>query len=146
MKNKNNLISVGLVIVFTGIGFFAGVKYNQAKQPSFSRAPNGFARGANQSVGGNLPSKADSGSEMIRGKVVGKDDQGIALELDDGSSKLVLVSATTQINKAIEASIDDLAVDDQIMVFGQLDSSGAVTASQIQVNFSSEGFRQNMSQ
>jgi hypothetical protein len=142
MKNKNNLITVGLVIVFTGIGFFAGIKYQQAKQPSFFRTgSNGFQRGQMR-TGTLSPGTASSGAEMIRGKVISKDENSITIGLDDGSSKVVLISDSTQINKTVEAASGDLAKDDQVMVFGQADSSGAVTASQIQVNFGQGGFMQ----
>jgi len=54
--------------------------------------------------------------------------------LQDGSSRIVIVSETTQINKAEQATKTDLKIGEKVAVFGQENSDGSVTAQNIQLN------------
>lgn len=54
--------------------------------------------------------------------------------MQDGSSKIVLFSDKTEINKAAEATKEDLKVGEKVAVFGTENSDGSVTAQNIQLN------------
>ncbi len=118
-----------LFLVVVGAGaFFAGTKYQQNKQPTFPRqfgAQNGTL---NQRTGNRMNFRP------VSGEIIASDDTSITVKLADGSSKIVLVSEATQINKADQAARTDLKTGEKVMVIGQENSDGSVTAQNIQLN------------
>jgi len=58
----------------------------------------------------------------------------ITVKLPDGSSKIILLSEKTSINKASEGSVADLVVGEKVAVFGTTNTDGSVTAQNIQIN------------
>ncbi len=113
--------------------FWGGIKYEQ-KQPSEDNFQT--MRGMRQS--GTMPAalhRQGEGSGMIRGEIISQDEEGIIVKLADDSSKIILISENTKINKATEATPDDLVIGEQIMVFGQTNSDGSISATQIQLDF-----------
>jgi len=127
MKN-NALTIVLLLIVFTGVGFFAGTKYQQSKVPSFAD------RGGNrQQIGNNSGNRGRMGGQVM-GEILSSDEKSITVKLVDGSSKIVLLGTTTTINKAAEATASDLKIGEKVSVFGQTNADGSVTAQNIQLN------------
>jgi len=58
----------------------------------------------------------------------------ITVKLEDGSSKIILLSEKTSINKASEGSITDLTAGEKVAVFGTTNADGSVTAQNIQIN------------
>lgn len=132
---KNNLLLTIIIITIAGAGtFWGGMKYQQSKQPS--RDDFQVMREMRQS--NSMPTALHGqgeGSGMIRGEIISQDEEGITIKLPDDSSKIVLISENTEINKATEATPDDLTTGDQIMVFGRTNSDGSISAAQIQLNF-----------
>ncbi|PIS08989.1 hypothetical protein COT75_03960 [Candidatus Beckwithbacteria bacterium CG10_big_fil_rev_8_21_14_0_10_34_10] len=133
---KNNLLLVIIISLAVGAGaFFGGMKYQQIKQP----LRNDFQSMREMRQAGNIPAglEEQSGRQggMIRGEIISQDKEGITVKLVDDSSKIILVSKETEINKATKATMDDLTIGEQIMVFGKTNSDGSVSASQIQLNF-----------
>jgi hypothetical protein len=135
---KNNLlITIVIAIAVAGAAFFAGVKYQKAQTPSM---PNLEAmRGMMKRNGSELGHQ--SGAQAIRGEVIDQDEGSLTIKLPDESSKIILISENTTINKASEGSIDDLATGEQVMVFGRSNSDGSISATQVQLNFV---FREDM--
>lgn len=140
MKNSIVIFVISLLII-GATGFFAGMKYQQSKQPSMAdfQARRGMREGFSQNLPGD---QSRSGSQAVRGEIINKDQDSIIVKLADESSKIVLISENTIINKASEALIDDLETGEQVMVFGQANSDGSVTAQNIQVglNFALRDF------
>jgi hypothetical protein len=130
MKNKNLLVVILVIGIGVG-GFFAGMKYQQNKQPS--RAGFQGMRGTRQPEG--LGGQQREGSRMIRGEIIGQDEEGVTIKLPDESSKIILISEKTTINKATEGSKDDLESGKQIVVFGQENSDKSISATNIQLDF-----------
>jgi hypothetical protein len=133
-NNKNIVIATLLVIVFTGIGFAAGMKFQQ-KRNSVIRGqfPSGqMQRGA---FGGdqNLQ-RGRNGNGMTNGEIIGVDERSVTVKMLDGSSKVVLLSSTTTINKSSEGSTSDLKTGEKVAVFGNTNSDGSLTAQSIQLN------------
>ena len=133
---KNNILLVAILVIAVGVGgFFAGMKYQQSKQPS---------RADFQSRGGirqqNLPAGVQQrmGAGIVSGEIIDSDEKSITVKLPDESSKIVLISENTEINKATEGSIEDLGVGESVMVIGQTNSDGSVSAIDIQLG---SGFR-----
>lgn len=125
---KNNLILTVIVAIVVGAGaFFGGMKYQQSKQPAFLRQ---FAGGQGARIGqGNR-----QGFRPVNGEIISADDKSITVKLQDGSSKIVLLSDKTEINKASQGTKEDLKVGEKVAAFGQENSDGSVTAQNIQLN------------
>ena len=121
-----NIILEALIIVFAGAGFFAGMKYQQSKQPAFSRQFSG-QQGTRVGQGNRL------GFRPVNGEIIGSDEKSITVKLQDDSSKIVILSDKTEINKAANATREDLKVGEKVMVVGQENSDGSITANSIQI-------------
>ncbi len=116
------IITIVLLLVVGGGAFFGGMKYQQGKRPNFGAANRGQFQGAR------------SGFRPVSGEIVSTDSNSITVKLQDNSSKIVLFNDKTQINKASQATKDDLKTGDKVAVFGQANPDGSVTAQNIQLN------------
>jgi len=125
MKNKNLIIMILLLVIVGGGAFFAGMKYQQRNV-----ARQFFGQmGGRQGVSTNR-----LGFRPVNGEIIAADEKSITVKLQDGSSKIVIVSETTQINKAEQATKEDLKIGEKVAVFGQENSDGSLTAQNIQIN------------
>lgn len=125
MKNKNLIIAILILIVVGGGAFLAGMKYQQGKRANFPGQ-----NGARQLLSGNR----QQGFRPVSGEIIGSDDKSITVKLQDGSSKIVILSDKTEINKAATGSRQDLKTGERVMVVGQENMDGSVTAQNIQLN------------
>lgn len=139
MKNISTT-SVVFAIVSLGVGFALGIVYQKSQKitlANFSGAQEmGMARGTvrgGNGQGASANMKA-TGFRPVAGEIISADDKSITVKLTDGSSKIVLLSDKTSINKASEVSKTDLKVGEKVSVFGQTNSDGSVTAQNIQLN------------
>jgi hypothetical protein len=136
MKN----IHINNFIVFTIIGlaiaggsFFGGMKYQESKRPVFFRQTGGNQLGpAQQGPRGGMGGRG--GFRPVAGEILSSDEMSITVKLNDGSSKIVLITDKTEINKADVAKKEDLKVGQKVAVFGADNSDGSVTAQNIQLN------------
>lgn len=138
---KDIIVPLVIAIIFGASGFYGGMKYQQTKSISgFSRefGTRTFGRGQ----GGNVMMKGQSGTQgsmrmgfrPILGEIISADDKSITVKLTDGSSKIVMLSDKTTINKAESATKDELVKGTKVSVFGQEDADGIVSAQSIQLN------------
>lgn len=141
--NKNIIIGAVIAVLVVGGGaFYAGTKVSQS-----SDRPSGFAEGqAGQFRGGQGASSGTQGRQGMFGggtvgEIISKDDTSITVKLTDGGSKIILLSASTSINKTQAGSVADLAVGENVVVMGQANSDGSVNAQSIQLG-SMNSFRQ----
>ena len=140
MKDSKTLLVMFAVAILTaGAGFYGGIMFQKSKTPKVS--PNGLAtRNFNRTGGGQMPvpgSNGRMGGSMLRpvvGEILSKDDKSVTVKMQDGSSKIVMLSATTVINKAEKADASALIVGGTIRVFGTTNPDGSVTALDIQLN------------
>lgn len=127
---KNNLVVITIIVILVGAGaFFGGMKYQQSKQTSFFRQGGQGTRTGQGQLQGNR-----QGFRPVNGEIIASDDKSITVKLTDGSSKIVLVSDKTAINKAGTASKEDLKTGEKVAVFGTENTDGSVTAQNIQLN------------
>lgn len=144
MKN-NTIITIVLVVIVGAGGFFAGMKYQQSKQPTVSRQ---FGSGqGGRTTGQPQGGISRGGFRPVSGEIISSDDKSITVKMQDGSSKIVLLSDKTEINKAEQVELIELKVGEKVAVFGTENSDGSVTAQNIQLNpiFRGEGVRQDIS-
>ncbi len=123
MKN-NYLMTTVLVIVFAGIGFYGGIKYQQSQKINFSSLRNGRT-GTGAPRGGFRP---------VAGEIISADDKSITVKMQDDSSKIILLNAKTIINKAQTVDKTELKVGERVSVFGSENTDGSVTAQNVQLN------------
>ena len=133
MKNNMIVIIVVVALLVGAGGFFAGMKYQQSKSPA-GRFGNlqGNRNGQFQ--------QRNQGFRPVNGEIISSDDKSITVKLQDGSSKIVLLTDTTSLNKSTEGSKSDLKTGEQVVVFGMENSDGSVIAQNIQLNPLSRGF------
>ena len=130
---KTNVIIIALVtlLVGGGLGFFGGMQYQKSQRPSgFAQFGNGAgARGGSGPGGGRFRN-----GNGAAGTILSVDNNSITVKLNDGSSKIVLLTSGTTINKAATATVSDLAVGTTVAAFGTTNSDGSITATNVQIN------------
>lgn len=128
MKN-NLLVTAIIVVVVAGAAFFGGIKYQEMGRSNANAAggENGQNHGQFQR-GGNR-----SGFRPVSGEIVSQDNNSITVKLEDGSSKIVILSNSTAISKASTGNKSDLKTGERIAVFGTTNSDGSVTAQNISI-------------
>lgn len=134
---KNNIIITILLLTIVSSGaFFAGTKYQQNKQQSnFRQLANGSANGVrNNANNQGQQFRGRQNTNQANGDIISQDDKSITVKLQDGSSKIVIISETTSINKASQGSKEDLKVGEKVAAFGTANADGSLTAQNIQLN------------
>ncbi len=125
--SKSLVIAALLVVLALGGGFFAGMQYQKSQRPAFAGAA-GQLRGRFGAGQGNQAFRP------VRGQVLSVSDTGMTVKMMDGSSRIVVVSGSTQFMKADSASKSDVKTGDSVMVIGTQNSDGSVTAQNVQIN------------
>jgi hypothetical protein len=141
-KNNAIIIAIVMLLVGGGAGFFIGKSYQQNQRSGFaSQFANGQGQIRNgQGMGNASGEKQVAGNGMrssfrpVIGEIISADDKSITVKLQDGSSKIVLFSSETAINKSEAGSTTDLKTGTKVLVNGQANSDGSVNAQNIQLN------------
>jgi len=129
---KNIYLIVVIAVIVGGVCFFAGTKYQQSKLNKFSRnLPENIEQMRGQM--GQYMTNGSSGLTTFRGEILSMDDSNVTVKLDDDSSKIVILSDLTGINKSEKGSAEDLTEGTKVIIIGQTNSDGSVTASNIQI-------------
>ena len=131
MKNKAIIITIVVAIVTAGVGFFGGMQYQKSQRSNFGANGAGFMMGQRGTSGGRFGS--GNGGAVV-GQIISIDTNSITVKLRDGSSKIVILSGTTTINKQATGTKSDLTTGTSVAVFGQANSDGSVTAQSVQLN------------
>lgn len=119
MKNSIMITAI-LIIVVGAIAFFAGMKYQQSQVRNFPR--------------GSVQRNNQTGRGVVVGQIISQDDKSMTVKLQDGSSKIVLLSNSTTVSKTDSGSKSDLEVGINVAVSGITNSDGSVTAQNVQLN------------
>lgn len=134
MKNTY-LISAVVAVIVGAMAFYGGMKYQQSQRIQFQGMAgerNGFGgqkQGVDQGGGNRM-----QGFRPVNGEIINADETSITVKLEDGSSKIILLSETTKVNKAEAAEKSDLKTGEKVAVFGTENSDGSVTAQRVQLN------------
>jgi len=132
---KNNLIIVAVLALIIGgvVGFLGGIQY-QKFQRSQAFQFNGQATQLNGSGNFRAGQGSRNGFAPVTGEIIDSDDKSITVKLEDGSSKIVLLSKETSISKSDSVSISELKKGERVAAFGTQNSDGSITAQNIQLN------------
>lgn len=135
MKSNIALVAVITLLIGGGVGFFGGMTYqkNQRSAQFGQFAGGGFGRGGTGANGAGGGNRLRNGGSVV-GDIIANDTSSITVKLQDGSSKIVLVTSSTSINKATQAAVGDLSVGQRVAVFGSTNADGSVTAQNVQLN------------
>ncbi len=141
------------IIIIGGGAFYGGMKYAQ------SNSPAGGAQGFNQGDFEELRNLSaeerqerfeqtgsagmiamrgtrsgdGTGSDFANGEIISKDESSITIKLPDGGSKIVFYSDSTEVGKFTNGTSDDLEIGKSVMVNGEANEDGSVTAQSIQL-------------
>ncbi len=130
------MIAIVAFILGAAGGFFAGTKYQGQKQPAFSGQFGNEQQGrmTNQQTNQQQDqNRMRIGGQTI-GEIISQDAKSITIKLPDGSTKIILLSNATTVNKTTSGTLSDLVKGQQVAVFGQENSDGSVTAQSVQLN------------
>lgn len=130
IKNAKIIIAIVVAIVAAG-AFFGGMKYQESRGRTFAQGNFGGDHAGQQ---GDQGRQRNQGFRPVNGEIISQDDTSVTVKLQDGSSKIVLFSDNTTLNKATTASKSDLKNGERIAVFGTENSDGSLTAQTIQLN------------
>ena len=129
--NRNTLLGgLVLAVIIASAAFYGGMTYAKSQVPSRGQFANGQftgtgaagARGARGGTGG-----------FTAGEILSKDATSITIKMQEGGTKIVLVSTSTQIMKSASGTLDDLSTGTNVVVTGSSNSDGSVTAQSVQI-------------
>lgn len=143
MSKKKKILIVIAIIIALGAAFYGGMTY---KSSNGSQNTQGIAAGA-LPTGGTMPAggptggmpaggpggtAASSGAQNIRGTVLSIDEGSVVVQLaDNEGSKIVMLSADTQILETKVVASDALTEGKSVMIMGTKNDDGTVTANNI---------------
>ena len=151
-------IVIAVAVVACGLSFYGGTRYGGGKSSArLGTAAGGFQQFQNLSpeerqqrleqmggarsggLRGGTVFGASGGLRPLSGEVVSASDSSLTVKLSDSSSKVVLLAASTSINKSVAGTVEDLTEGESVMVIGTENSDGSYTASNIQLGQFSRG-------
>jgi hypothetical protein len=118
------IITIIVAVIVGAIGFGGGVIYQKGQQPV--RRAGQLLRGTSGSQG-----MQQRNFQPVAGTITAMDASSITVSTQNGSSKIIVISASTTVTKATTAAISDLKTGDKITVIGTTGSDGTVTAESI---------------
>lgn len=118
-------------ILVAGIAFFGGMKYQQNKAP-LNGTGRFMANGQNR--GGMNPGGMRGGLRPSVGEVLSVDDTSVTIKMQDGSTKIILLSTATTYSKSNSGTKSDVTKGTTIAVFGTENADGSLTAQNVQLN------------
>jgi hypothetical protein len=131
---------VAVVVVAVGVGaFFGGRETAGSGTPTVEEAmkvlQGQFQQGGPGGNGAGFPggNGAARGGNAVTGSIIASDSSSITVQTPDGSTKIVLVSSSTTVNKSSDGALSDLVAGQNVLVTGTTNTDGSVTATRIQV-------------
>ncbi|MFA5188784.1 MAG: hypothetical protein WC460_05470 [Patescibacteria group bacterium] len=129
-KNQTLIISIIIVLVVGAGAFYGGMVY--AKSQKGSMANSGRFQGFN-AAGAQGSTRLAANGGAVSGQLLSQDDKSITLKLNNGGSKIIFLSDTTQITKSVSGAVADLTTGENLMVSGTANADGSITAQTIQI-------------
>lgn len=139
MKRNQIITTVIVVLVVAAAAFYGGMQYQKNMRGTGSGQNRQFTTFNRNGMGG-----MSTNNRPVAGEITSSDDKSITVKTQDGSSKIVLVSDSTAVTEATSAGKQALQNGKNVVVFGNQNSDGSVTAMNIQIggNFAMRTQRQ----
>ncbi len=130
-KDMKKMLPMAIVAVVALVaGYFAGAHFGSGTQPSSTRNFGNYQQAGGAAAGRRVGAV---GAGFVRGNIISKNDTSITIQQPDGSSKIILFSASTPVMKSVTGSSTDLSTGQEATVIGTTNSDGSVTAQSIQL-------------
>lgn len=127
--NTTTKILVAVVVV-GGVAFYGGMKYNQAHAASQRTALRAQLGGQGQFF---QRGTAGANGGFVTGDIISQSATSLTIKMRDGSTKIVLLSPSTEISKFAAGTNADLIAGKTVSITGTANSDGSVTANMIQI-------------
>lgn len=132
MTKKILAATVAIVILVGGGSFYGGMKYAQGKTPQ--RSAQGNFGNLQRTGAANMGGLRGSGSGgFTAGEIIAKDNGSITVKLNNGGSKIVFYSDTTEVDKFAKGTASDLQIGESVTISGQANQDGSITAQSVQI-------------
>lgn len=69
----------------------------------------------------------------VSGEIIESDEKSITVKLADGSSRIIFVGDSVQINKIAPGTKEDLTQGTQVLIIGSENPDGSINANSIQI-------------
>ncbi|MBI5614537.1 cupredoxin domain-containing protein, partial [Candidatus Gottesmanbacteria bacterium] len=119
-------------VVVGALAFFGGMKFQESKGGNGGGgfgARNGGPRGGSGQFG-----RGAGGGGRVVGEVISNDGKTMIVKLADGSSKIVILSEKSTVNKESAGTKEELTKGTKVGIFGTENTDGSVTATALQIN------------
>jgi len=139
MNNKNLILTIIAIIVVGAGSFYGGMKYQQGRAGADFASRFGGRNSGNfainrQDTRNGGPNGNASNFRPVVGQVLSIDNNTVTVKMQDGSSKIVILSDSTTYSQNASASESDVKVGDNIAATGTSNSDGSLTAENVQLN------------
>ena len=117
---------ISLIII--AVAFYGGLRYGRSGTSSIGSNNRSFS-----GQGGLTRRSFNNSGGVIRGDIIKKDSQSVVVALPVGGSQIIWYSTSTQVQKTIAATVDDLSIGQTVMINGSANSDGSLSANSIQL-------------
>lgn len=125
----NQKIIIGVVaVIIAGGAFYGGVTYAKSSTPMRGN----FAQFTGRTGTAGATGARGMGG-FVAGSIISTDASSVTIKMQDGSTKIVLVSTSTPVMKSASGSLTDLTSGTDVVVTGSTNSDGSVTAQSVQI-------------
>jgi hypothetical protein len=137
MKTQSNYLITAVVAVVVGaVAFFGGMQYQMRQRPTMNgQFTNrmGGPRGQGETGSTQGGPRAMIGMAPVSGEIISQDDSSITVKMPDGSSKIVILSDQTTVNKSSAGTKTDLKTGEEVTAFGTQNQDGSITAQSVSI-------------
>ncbi|MBU1017330.1 hypothetical protein KJ678_04185 [Patescibacteria group bacterium] len=130
MAKNNVIITILAIVLVGGLGFYAGSQYQKSQRGNLAGRMN---REFAPQQGGTARQGNTAMSRPVSGEITSMDNESVTVKMQDGSSKLIIISDSTKINKMSEGTKSDLVNGIQVTALGEQNSDGSITAQSVSI-------------
>lgn len=127
---QKTILGALIAVIIVGVGaFYAGMFYGKSRVATGGATPGQFGQGG-QLMGRGA---GRQGGGFTAGQIVSASNGAITIQMQNGSTQIVLVGTSTQILKSTAGTPSDLTSGTNVVVSGTPNSDGSLTAQSIQI-------------
>jgi len=135
MNTKIVIVTASILIVGAG-SFYGGMSYSKTKSTgaNFSNLTAAQRQTRLQQFSGsgsNVGARMNGG--FVTGNIISNDGKSITVQLQNGGSKIIFYSGSTEISKFVIGASSDLIAGKTVSITGTANQDGSITAQTIQI-------------